>query len=390
MLEPGWEQRVEATGRKTGRHFVIAPDSFKGSIAAADAARSIAQGWMDVRPHSHLHLRPMADGGEGTLDAFAASIRGARAVPVSVPPPAGAVSVQSRTAYWLLLPRSEDAPLGSAVVELASTCGIELYGDRREPWRASTYAFGVAIASALDFGVSRLILAIGSSASTDGGAGMLEALGADIIRAGDTRAQGAHGLRGIRHVDLTQLRQPPPGGVVALSDVSNGLLGAHGAAAVFGAQKGFEEEELAELDVLLGDYASKFSVNPDAAGAGAAGGTGFALLAWGAKLSSGAEEVARMIGLPAAIGAAQAVITGEGFYDGQTSSGKAPARVARLAADVGVPAGMIAGQVAPDADASMFDSVVSLTDMAGSVRRSLATPRRWLRLAGAELAEIFG
>ncbi|WP_323987215.1 glycerate kinase [Microbacterium plantarum] len=373
---------------------VVAIDSFKGSIAAAEAARELAAGWASADADAVLELRPMADGGEGTLDAFAAAIPEARRMPVTVTGPA-------RTAVdasWLLLPptsgdRSAPSGRGSVgVVELASTSGIELLGDERRGLDADTTGFGEAIAAALDAGVDRLVLGIGSSSSTDGGAGMLRALGARFTdAAGRDVVPGARGLADIAHVDLSKLRPLPPGGVDVLSDVSNPLLGARGAAAVFGPQKGLDTAQVASADAALSGLAD---LVPDGAslaatpGAGAAGGTGFGLLAWGARLSPGAREVAALIGLADAIARADLVITGEGSFDGQSAAGKVPAFVAELAAGAGVPVALVAGRIAADADIAAFASSVSLTDLAGSAAASLADPARWLRAAGAALARI--
>ena len=153
---------------------VIAPDSFKGTIGAADAAARLGEGWSRVRPHDAVRLLPMADGGEGTLDAFAAGVPGSRRMPIEVTGPHG----DRVPASWLLLPPTAGTPDGTAVVELASTSGIELLGSpaRLRPLDASTRGFGEAIGAALSHGVSRVVLGIGSSASTDGGTGMLAAL----------------------------------------------------------------------------------------------------------------------------------------------------------------------------------------------------------------------
>lgn len=368
------------------RRVVIAPDSFKGSVRAAAAARAIAAGWRDADPDAELVLRPMADGGEGTLDALAAAVPEAERMAVSVVAPAGSTG-ERIGATWLLLPGTPDAPEGTAVVELANTCGIELYRSRREPWRASTRAFGEAIADALSHGVSRLVLAIGSSASTDGGAGMLRALGARITTVdGRPPSDGADGLRRVAAVDLDRMRPLPAGGAVVLTDVAAPLTGAAGAAALFGRQKGFSQDELALVDTALARYAAQFDVDPDTPGAGAAGGTGFALLAWGARLADGAAEVARVSGLAAAVSGADAVVTGEGAYDVQSAVGKVPASVAALAAEAGARAALVAGRIEPDADLTPFAASVSLTTLAGSSAAALAAPERFLRLAGTALA----
>lgn len=383
---------------------VVAPDGFKGSLTAGDAASAIGDGWCSVRPDDRVIARPVADGGEGTLDAFAAAVPGARRMPVVVDGPDG----RPVDAAWLLLPPTADAPTGTGVVELASTSGLELLGDRRRPLDADTRGFGQAIAAALDHGASRLVLGIGSSASTDGGTGLLTALGARFAdAAGRPIAPGARGLTDLAAAELTGLRPVPAGGVVVLTDVTNPLTGARGAAAVYGPQKGLAGVDIARADDGLGRLADlidaapvrEAEASPDAAatsgttpapraapGSGAAGGAGFGLLVWGARLVPGAPEVATLVGLDAAIAAADLVITGEGSYDGQSAAGKAPAHVARLARDAGVPCVLVAGRIAPDADVAGFATSVSLTDLAGSPVDAMREPIRWLREAGAALA----
>lgn len=364
---------------------VVAIDSLKGSLSAAAAARALAEGWTAADPTAHIDLRPMADGGEGTLDAFAAAVPGARRMPVTVTGPHG----EPVAASWLWLP-SPDDDRGTGVVELASTSGIELLGDGRRGLDADTTGFGQAIAAALDAGVSRVVLGIGSSASTDGGVGMLRALGARFAdRHGADIAPGVRGLADLATVDLASLRPLPPGGAVVLTDVSNPLLGARGAAAVFGPQKGLDAAGVAAAERALAGLSRavpRGDVFASTAGAGAAGGTGFGLLAWGAGLTPGAREVATLIGLADAVAAADLVITGEGSFDGQSAAGKVPGFVGELAAHAGVPAALVAGRIAPDAETAAFAASVSLTDLAGSPEASLADPARWLRAAGADLA----
>ncbi|MDE0546632.1 glycerate kinase [Microbacterium sp. C7(2022)] len=391
------------------RTIVIAPDSFKGTIGAADAATALAAGWHSVAPGDTVRLLPMADGGEGTVDAFAAAVPGAQRVPVRVIGPEDAAVETS----WLLLPPTSEAPAGTAVVELASTSGIELLGTppRLRALDAHTYGFGQAIAAALAHGVSRLVLGIGSSASTDGGLGMLVALGARVTdAAGNPVALGGRGLAQASAVNLTGLAALPPGGVQVLTDVTNPLLGERGAAAVFGPQKGATPDDVAVLDAALerwaglvgvvagagaGDAAgagaavgAAGAVRADATtpGAGAAGGTGFGLLAWGASLVPGSDAVADLIGLADVVAAADVVVTGEGSYDGQSAAGKVPAHVASLAAHGGARAALVAGRIAPDADTATFAATASLTDLAGSAAQAMADPARWLEAAGAALA----
>ena len=362
----------------------MAPDSFKGTATAAAAARAIADGWLSVRPDDELVAMPMADGGEGTLAAFADAVPGSLRMPVRVTGPAGAVV----DAAWLLLPPTSEAPGGTAVVELACTSGIELLGDRRLPWDAHTRGFGEAIAAALGHGVSRLVLGIGSSASTDGGVGMLRALGAEVRdERGEPVPDGARGLAGIRTAELAGLRALPPGGTTVLTDVRNPLLGADGAAAVFGPQKGFARGDLASAESGLRALAAVLPADPDSPGAGAAGGTGLALLTWGAQLVPGADAVAQLIGLADAIADADLVITGEGSFDGQSASGKVPSLVASVAASAGVPVSLVAGRIAKRVDTSGFRAAVALTDLAGDPGAARADAIRWLREAGRALAE---
>jgi glycerate kinase len=386
------------------RTVVIAPDSFKGTAAATVVAQALAAGWHSERPADAIRLLPMADGGEGTVDAFAAAVPGARRIPVTVTGPEGT----DVSASWVLLPPTPEAPSGTGVVELANTSGIELLGTppRLRAFDAHTRGFGQAIAAALEHGVSRLVLGIGSSSSTDGGAGMLTALGARFAdAAGRPIADGARGLADVATAELSELAPLPAGGVTVLSDVTNPLLGARGAAAVFGPQKGASPEQVAVLDAGLARFAAvlgaatagadrgasaRLSPLPDAPGAGAAGGTGFGLLAWGATLVPGSAAVAELVGLDSAVGAASLVITGEGSYDGQSAAGKVPAHVGALAAAAGVTVALVAGRIAGDADVSGFAATASLTDLAGSAEAAMGEPARWLVAAGAALARTVG
>lgn len=363
------------------RRIVLAPDSFKGTATAAEAADAIARGWRSVAPDDDLVAKPMADGGEGTLDAFAAAVPGATRVPVTVQGPDG----RPTDAAWLLLPD------GTAVVELARTSGITLL-DPLRPLDAHTLGFGQAIAAALDAGATRLLLAIGGSSSTDGGVGALAALGGVFLDVQRRPVRlGARGLGTVARVDLSRLRPLPPGGALVLSDVTNPLLGSTGAAAVFGPQKGATpamvdamHENLERLARLV-PGGSAFAAIP---GAGAAGGTGFGLLAWGATMAGGAGAVADALGLSTALAGADLVITGEGRFDGQSAAGKVPSEVAARAAAAGVPVALVAGSI--DADASGFAASVSLADLAGGSGAAMADPLRWLEAGGAALARSSG
>lgn len=361
---------------------VVAPDSFKGSASAAAITAALADGWLSVRASDRVVPAPMADGGEGTLDAFAVAVPGAVRHPVKVLGPRG----DAVEASWLALPG------GTAVVELAETSGIGLL-DGLSPFDAHTIGFGQAIADALDRGATRLLLAIGGSGSTDGGAGALTALGARLLDAdGEPIVAGNRGLAALEVVDLSGLRALPAAGAHILSDVTSPLLGPSGAAAVFGPQKGASpadvgvlEDGLRRLTDVVGAVRSTRAQSTP--GAGAAGGTGYGLLLWGATLSAGSAAIGEAIGLPSLIASADAVVTGEGRYDAQSAAGKVPEYVAGLAAAAGVPALLAAGSIA--AEPRGFAGAASLSEFAGSSAAAIAEPLRWARAAAAALARAF-
>ncbi|MGC0369635.1 glycerate kinase [Microbacterium sp. SLBN-111] len=366
---------------------LLAPDGFKGSISAAAAAAALAAGWRAVRPGDAIVELPVADGGEGTLDAFLVAVPGARRMPLTVTGPHGREVVAS----WALLPATADAPHGTGVVELASTSGIELLAGDLRPFDADTRGFGQAIAAALDHGVSRLVLAIGSSASTDAGFGLLTALGARIVDAdGRDVPPGLRGVQTAARLERDGLRALPAGGALVLTDVRSPLTGPGGAAAVFGPQKGLGAEDIPAANAALARAADLLATDAAFPGTGAAGGTGAALRAWGAELVPGAERIADLLGLADAVAAADVVVTGEGSFDASSATGKAPARVAALARAEGRRVGLVAGRIAPDADTSGFGAAVALVQLAGSTEAALAEPARWLTAAGEALAERLG
>lgn len=365
------------------RRVVIAPDSFKGSISAQQAAEALARGWTRAAPADTVILRPMADGGEGTLDAFIAATPGARLCPIRVTGADGLL----RDSMWALLPPIGSLTGATAVVELASTSGIEALQGRLRPWDADTTGVGEAIAAALEAGVARIIVGLGSSASTDGGAGLLRALGARLLDAHDRPVvPGLRGVRDVARVDLSALAPLPPDGVVVLADVDSPLCGPHGAAAIFGPQKGLRADEIPEADATLARWAAHFAISPDVPGAGAAGGAGFALQSWGAQIVSGAQYLAELSGLPAVLGSGTIVVTGEGAYDRATAAGKVPEVVARLAQRAGTRAALVVGRIDPAADTGAFAEAVSLTELAGDPAAAMARPEQYLEAAGASLA----
>ncbi|MDQ1562270.1 MAG: glycerate 2-kinase [Actinomycetota bacterium] len=357
--------------------IVIAPDSFKGSAAAHVAAAAIARGWTSVRAGDALTLLPMADGGEGTIDAFAAAFPLARRMPTTVTGP----DDRSVDTEWLLLPGA------TGVVELAGASGLTLL-DPLLPSDAHTLGFGQLIAAALDHGVSRLLLGIGGSSSTDGGAAALVALGARLLDAsGSPIALGNRGLADLVTADLSQLRALPSGGAAVLSDVTNPLLGPLGAAAVFGPQKGATAANVETLDANLARFASIVGGDPDVSGAGAAGGAGFGLLAWGASISAGSSAIGGALGMPAAVASADLVITGEGRFDVQSAAGKVPSYLTSLASVGTARVALIAGLIEASTDG--FVDAVSLTELAGSSAAAQRDAEDWLVEAGAELARRY-
>jgi glycerate 2-kinase len=355
---------------------VIAPDSFKGSIGAAAAAAALADGWREARPWDELTCVPLADGGEGTLEALAAASGPARWHQARVSGPDGA----PLDSCWLELADS------TGVVELARASGLPLLAEP-DPLGAHTAGVGDLVGLALDARVGRIVIGLGGSASTDGGTGALSALGARFLDSrGRPLAPGGGGLADLAAVDVAGLRPAPPGGVTCLADVTAPLLGPHGAAAVFGPQKGADPAQVARLERGLARLADLLGGDPAAAGAGAAGGTGYGFAAaWAAEIVPGAAEISRISGLGEALRRADLVITGEGRYDGTSRTGKAAGTVLAAAAAAGVPAALVAGEVASEPPQPLV-AAVALADLAGGLRAAMTSPARLLRAAGRALA----
>ncbi len=360
--------------------IVIAPDSFKGSISATEAAAALAAGWRQARPRDQLTCLPLADGGEGTLDVLAAAWTAAHWHPARVRGPDG-TQVDS---CWLELPGR------TAAIELARASGLPLM-PALDPLHAQSAGVGELAGRALEAGARAILIGLGGSASTDGGAGALAALGARFLdRTGRELPPGGAGLTRLATVDLAGLRAPPPGGVTCLTDVTAPLLGPGGAAAVFGPQKGADRRQVSVLEKGLNKLASLLGGAPGAPGAGAAGGTGYGLAAaWGASIEPGAAELGRISGLDQALRGADLVVTGEGRYDATSATGKVASAVFAAAGRAGVPAVLVAGQVAA-APPGGVRHVVSLAELAGGASRSAADPARWLRAAGRQLATDLG
>ncbi|UGT40688.1 glycerate kinase [Nocardia yamanashiensis] len=429
------------------RRIILAPDKFKGSLTAAQVASALAAGITRTAPGAEIRQLPIADGGDGTVDAFLAA--GWKNEPLSAPGP----TVEPVSTAYAYLPPSPGAVLGrpphhsdaepgtpagefpgaspasgtspkvsgasagecevnpaaaggeggsddhtrggTAVVELAAVVGlVKLPGGQLDPLHSSTYGLGVVIAHALDRGVRDIVLGLGGSASTDGGAGLLQALGLRIFDADDRELPhgGAELSRAVR-VDRTHLHPALAATRFTLaSDVDNPLLGPDGAAAVYGPQKGASPEQVTNLDAALANWAKL--IGPEWAeqpGAGAAGGTGFGAMAvLGATARSGIDVVLDLIDFPAQVDGADLVVTGEGSFDAQSLNGKAPVGVAAAAHRAGVPVTVVAGRVGLTPDqvrAAGFSDAYALSDLEPDPARSIANAAVLLERIGAAIGE---
>ena len=322
--------------------IVIAPDSFKDSLSAEKVADAIAAGLADVMPHAQLVKCPMADGGEGTVDAILATGNG-QLRRNHVQGPLG----EKVEAHWGWLPDSH-----TAIIEMAEASGLQLVAlNQRNACTSSTFGTGELIKAALDAGAQRIILAIGGSATNDAGAGALQALGLGLYDAQDQPLpRGGLALTQLARINLDSL-DPRLANVrfEIAADVNNPLCGDQGASAIFGPQKGASPEQVKQLDKALGRFADLCAeVLPkdvrDEPGSGAAGGLGFAAKAFfDAQFRAGVEVVAELVSLAEAVKGADLVITGEGRFDAQTLRGKTPFGVARIAQQHDVPVVVLAG-----------------------------------------------
>ena len=322
--------------------IVIAPDSFKECASALDVAQAIARGWRRVFPDADVALAPMADGGEGTVEALVAATGGSKIEVTATGPMGDAVTA----AYGIL------GDGRTAVIEMAAASGLPLAPVRaRDPRVATTRGTGDLMRDALDRGMRRIILGIGGSATNDGGAGMAQALGFSLLdAAGAELPPGGAALARLRRIDAANKHPGLEGTEILVAcDVDNPLCGPRGASRVYGPQKGASKTAVMELDEALRHFAAvvKQSLGADLLdlpGAGAAGGLGAGLVAFaGARLCRGVDLVAEACGLRERVAGADLVITGEGRLDAQTAHGKTPAGVARIAKEAGVPVVAVAG-----------------------------------------------
>ena len=371
--------------------IVIAPDSFKDSLSAQGVADAIALGLAQVWPDAQLIKCPMADGGEGTVESILAACEGQQRRTV-VRGPLGATV----EAAWGWLPQSH-----TAIIEMAEASGLQLVPvAQRDACISSTFGTGQLIRAALDAGAQRVILAIGGSATNDGGAGAMQALGVKLLDAqGQTLSPGGLALAQLARVDLSEI--DPRLAQVRFdiaADVNNPLCGPHGASAIFGPQKGASPAQVEQLDRALGHFADHCATAlnndvRDEPGSGAAGGLGFAAKAFlGAQFKAGVEVVAELVGLADAVSGADLVITGEGRFDAQTLRGKTPFGVARVAREHGVPVIVIAGTLGDGYQALYehgVDAAFALASGPMTLDQACAEAPRLLRERATDIARVW-
>lgn len=327
--------------------IVIAPDSYKESLSALEVATAIEQGFREIYSDAEYVKLPVADGGEGTVEAMVAATQGCR-VEVTVTGPLG----EPVAAFYGL---SGDKQC--AFIEMAAASGLESVPPaRRNPLLTTSWGTGELIRHALDAGVTQIIIGIGGSATNDGGAGMVQALGAKLLTKDNQQiASGGQALENLARIDVSELDKRLAGCRIDVAcDVTNPLTGPQGATAVFGPQKGATAEMISRLDKALAHFADIIHRDLELdvlnlEGGGAAGGMGAGLYAFcGAKLRPGIEIVTDALHLAEIVADADLVITGEGRIDSQTVHGKVPVGVARVAKRYNLPVIGIAGSLTPD------------------------------------------
>ncbi|EJM47978.1 glycerate kinase [Pseudomonas sp. GM33] len=371
--------------------IVIAPDSFKDSLSAQSVADAIALGLAQVWPDAQLIKCPMADGGEGTVESILAACEGELRRTL-VRGPLGAMV----EAAWGWLPQSH-----TAIIEMAEASGLQLVPvAQRDACISSTFGTGQLIRAALDAGAQRVILAIGGSATNDGGAGAVQALGVKLLDAqGQTLSPGGLALAQLARVDLSDI--DPRLAQVRFdiaADVNNPLCGPHGASVIFGPQKGASPVQVEQLDQALGHFADHCAAAlsndvRDEPGSGAAGGLGFAAKAFlGAQFKAGVEVVGELVGLAEAVAGADLVITGEGRFDAQTLRGKTPFGVARVARQHAVPVIVIAGTLGEGYQALYehgIDAAFALASGPMPLEQACAEAPRLLRERATDIARVW-
>ncbi len=329
---------------------VVSIDSFKGSLSTFEAGAAVTEGIKKVYPNANVFVRPLADGGEGTVEAVVSAVDG-EMQEVEVTGPLG----KKVKAKYGIIPKTQ-----TAVMEMAAAAGITLVSEKeRNPLYATTYGVGEMINDAIDKGCRKFIMGIGGSATNDGGVGMLQALGFSFLNEkGENVPFGAIGVKEIAKIQIDGARKELKDcAFVIACDVKNPLCGQNGCSHVFAKQKGATPSMILDMDEWLNDFAALSATvcekaDKNAEGTGAAGGLGFAFLAYlPAQMRSGIELVMQETGLEDYVKKADIVVTGEGRLDGQSVMGKAPVGVARLAKKHGKPVVAFSGCVTKDATA---------------------------------------
>ncbi|CAD5255836.1 MULTISPECIES: glycerate kinase [Halomonadaceae] len=356
-------------------NVLLCPDSFKDALSAQDAATAMARGVQRAAPEAHVQVCPLADGGEGSLDALIAAT-GAERRQLNVQDALG----RPRQAAWGWLSDQR-----TAFIELAEASGLQhLAADERNALHTSTFGVGELLLAALDQGAEKALLLLGGSATNDGGAGMLQALGARFLdQSGEPLPPGGAALNQLASLELDGLDpRLAKFSLEAAVDVDNPLLGERGASAVFGPQKGASPEEVEQLDRALGHFAdiSAHALSDDyrmLPGVGAAGGMGFAAKAFlNATLKPGIEMIIQQAGMASLLARADLVITGEGRLDGQSLSGKTPIGVSRAAKRLHKPVIVLAGSLGDGWQACFDEGVTAAFALAdGPMTLADALPR---------------
>jgi glycerate 2-kinase len=384
----------EATLRRTGiRGILIAPDSFKGSLSAADAAEAIEAGVRDALPGIALRKHPVSDGGEGLVDVLTPSLGGTiRETEVSGPLPGQ--RVRARWGY--------SAGTKTAVIEMAEAAGLMLVPEtRRDPLVTTSFGVGELMRAALDTGARRVIIGIGGSATNDGGAGMAEALGVRFLDAsGTTIGRGGGALEDLGSVDTGEIEgRLKELDIIVACDVRNVLVGPEGASAMFGPQKGASPRAVAQLDRALETYAGVLTRAlgidvRNVPGSGAAGGLGAGLLAFcHAELKRGIDVVLDATDFDAQLGSADLVMTGEGKIDRQFKFGKALSGILERATKMGKPVLAVVGQIEGSPEdfcgPEGFRDIVTLVNGSTPVETAMANASRLIHLRAVELLHRF-
>jgi glycerate kinase len=357
-------------------NIILAPDSYKGSLSSIQVGEAMKRGLQKALPHAQLDIIPMADGGEGTMDALLYQIKGER-VDMITKGPLG-------KKHPVTIGISKEKRI--AIIESALIIGLPLISrEERNPLETTSYGLGEAILYSLDQGIREFIIGLGGSATNDGGIGLLEALGATFLQNGEVKKDlRAKDLQSIDHVDLSSIDSRVSNSQFLIaSDVNNPLFGKQGASSVYGPQKGGTPEMVTVLDRGLEHFSNLLNTEDNyqnKAGAGAAGGLGFAFLLLGGQLQLGAKIVSDYLSIENKLQLADLLITGEGKTDGQTMYGKAPFYLAQKAKKYGVPTIIVSGTLGEDYQnlSSYVDGFFSIIQQPVSVEEAMELAEVWV------------